>query len=120
MLHGFLRSFCSLLYIVPCRDFRLGACVGLLQVGRVQVVLEPDEVLLDTPCRYKAVEDGHAAGLVVCATGTRATEWLLSDNSTRALLVVVDVAGGVAQPVRRLQQSLAVGGKAGRTDKLVE
>lgn len=80
----------------------------LSQVRRVEVVLEADEVLLDAPRRDEAVEDRHAPGLVVCAARARTTERLLPNNGTRALLVVVDVAGRVAQSVGSLEQSLAV------------
>ena len=84
----------------------LGAC--LLQVGRVDVVFNPDKVLLDAPRRDEAVEDGHAACLVVRTTRTRTAKWLLADDRASALFVVVDVAGCVSQLVRRLQKSLAL------------
>ena len=85
----------------------LSAC--LLQVGRVDVVFNPDKVLLDAPRRDEAVEDGHAACLVVRTTRTRTAKWLLADDRARALLVVVNVTRRVTQTVRRLQESLAFG-----------
>ncbi len=83
-----------------------------LEVRRVDIVLETDEVFLDAPGGDEAVEDRDASRLVVRPACARTTEWLLTDDSTSALLVVVDVARGVAQTVRRMQESLAVRGKA--------
>ena len=85
--------------------------VLLHEVGRVQVVLEPYEVLLDAARRHEAVEDRDGARLVVGAARARTSEWLLADDGTRALLVVVDVAGRVAQTVGRLEQRLALRGE---------
>ena len=83
----------------------------LHEVGRVQVVLEPYEVLLDAARRHEAVEDRDGARLVVGAARARTSEWLLTDNGARALLVVVDVPGRVAQSVRRLHECVAVRGE---------
>lgn len=80
----------------------------LLQVRRVQIVFQTDEVLLDTPRGDEAVENRHTARFVVRTTRTSTAEWLLPDDGARALFVVVHVAGGVAQPVRCLQECLAV------------
>ena len=84
------------------------------QVRRVLEVLEADEVVLHAARANKAVEDADATGLVVGAASTRAAERLLADDSACALLVVVHVAGGVAQLVARLDERLAVGGEARR------
>ncbi len=78
------------------------------EVRRVRKVLEPDEVLLDAPRGHEAVEDRDAARLVVRAAPSRTAERLLADNRARALLVVVHVAGRVAQAVRRVHERLAV------------
>ena len=88
-------------------------CLDVLlhEVGRVQVVLEPYEVLLDAARRHEAVEDRDRARLVVGAARARTTERLLADNGARALLVVVDVARSVAQTVGRLEQRLALRGE---------
>lgn len=99
ILHTFF--FPSLLvYISPA--------ARLSKVGRVREVLEPDKVLLDAARGHEAVEDRDAARLVVCAAAPRATERLLADDRARALLVVVHVAGGVTQAVRRVYEGLAV------------
>ena len=82
------------------------------EVRRVEVVLEPDEVFLDAARGDKAVEDRDATSLVVCSACPRTTERLLADDRARALFVVVDVARRVPQPVRRLQEHLAVRGEA--------
>lgn len=78
------------------------------KVRWVREVLEPDEVLLDAPRGHEAIEDRDAARLVVRAAAPRATERLLADDRARALLVVVHVAGGVTQAVRRVYEGLAV------------
>ena len=80
----------------------------LYEVRGIEVVLEADKVLLDTPRRHKAVKDCHAASLVVRSTGARPAEGLLPDNRTCAFLVVVHIACRVTQTVSSLEQSLAV------------
>ena len=80
----------------------------LHQVRRVGEVLQADEIFLDRARGDEAVEDGDAARLVVRATRASAAEGLLADDSACALLVVVHVAGRVAQLVGRLQENLAL------------
>ena len=106
-----LFSFASPLFALKARYDPFCLDVLLHEVGRVQVVLEPYEVLLDAARRHEAVEDRDRARLVVGATRARTSEWLLADNGARALLVVVDVAGRVAQTVGRLEQRLAFRGE---------
>lgn len=77
------------------------------------MVLEPDEVLFDGARGHEAVEDGNGTRLVVRAAATRTAERLLSDDGARALFVVVDIAGRVAESVGRLQERLAVCGETG-------
>ena len=107
-----IHEFPLLFYIVPFLlriPYRTKFYyVDLLQVGRVGIVLEPDEVLLDAARRDEAVEDGHAAGLVVRAARACATERLLANDGTSALFIIVDVPGGVAQLVSRRKERLAV------------
>ena len=83
----------------------------LHEVRGVEVVLEPDEVLLDAARGHEAVEDRDGARLVVRAAAPRTAERLLPDDGARALFVVVDVPGRVAQSVRRLHECVAVRGK---------
>ena len=80
----------------------------LLEVGRVQEVIQSDKVLLDATRRHEAVEDGHTSSLVVGATSTRTAERLLTDDGTRAFFVVVHVTSSVAKLVGCLEESLAV------------
>ena len=82
--------------------------VLLHKVGRVQVVLEPYEVFLDAARGHEAVEDRDATGLIVRAARACTAEWLLTDDRSCALLVVVDVACRVAEAVSGLQKHLAV------------
>ena len=83
------------------------------QVRWVAEILKGDKVLLDAPCAHEPVENADAACLVVRAARARTAEGLLPDDGTRALLVVVHVAGGVAELVRGEDERSAVGGEAG-------
>jgi len=69
---------------------------NLDEIRGIGEIFQTDEILLDAPRRYEAVEDRHAPGLVIGSTRARTAKRLLSDNGSCALLVVVDVAGGVA------------------------
>ena len=78
------------------------------QIRRIPKLLQSNKVLLDTACAHEPVEEGDAPCFVVCSTRPAATEWLLADNCTRTLLIVVYIASGIAQFVRCLDQSLAL------------
>lgn len=80
----------------------------LYKIGRIEVILQRHEVFLDTPRRHKAIEDRHASCLVVCAACSSTAERLLPDDGAGALLIVVHVAGGVAQLVGSKEQCLAL------------
>lgn len=62
-------------------------------------LFQSDKVLLDTSSTDEAVEDADAACFIVRSTRARTSEWLLSNDSTCALLVVVHVSGSIAQLV---------------------
>ena len=83
----------------------------LHEVGRVLKSAQTDEALLDAARADEAQEQVHAARLVVRPARASAAERLLPDDGARALLVVVDVAGRVAQTVGRLEQRLALRGE---------
>lgn len=75
-------------------------------------ILQPHEVLLDASGRHKAIEDTNAPCFIVGAACARAAERLLSNNSTCALLVIVHIAGRIAQLVRGDEERLSVSGEA--------
>ena len=75
------------------------------------MALEPDKVLLYAARRHEAVEDRDGARLVIRAAAPRPAERLLPDDGARALFVVVDVPGRIAQSVRRLHECVAVRGE---------
>src|SRR4051812_49045396 len=66
---------------------------------RVAVVRRRDELLLDRARRDPADEVPHRAGLVIRAGRPRAAERLLADDRAGRLVVHVEVAGRVAEPV---------------------
>lgn len=84
------------------------------QVRRIVKGFQPDKVFFNTSHAHEAVEDRNAARLVVCSACPATTKWLLAYHSTRTLFVVVHVASSVTKFVGCLDQSLALGGKAGR------
>ena len=73
---------------------------NLHQVARVAILLQSNKSLLDAPRRYEAIKDTDASSLVVGAAAPGTSEGLLTNNSSRALLVVVHITGSVAKPVR--------------------
>jgi hypothetical protein len=91
----------------------------VLRVARVCPALQAHKVLLDTPSAHEAVEERDGARLVVRPRRARAAERLLSDDRTRALLVVVHVPRGVAERRRRVHERSAVGREAVRCQLLV-
>jgi hypothetical protein len=72
------------------------------QIRRIPKFLQPNKVLLDTARAHESVEDRNAPCFVVGSTCASATEWLLTDNRARALIIVVHIASGIAQFVRCL------------------
>lgn len=85
-----------------------------LQVRRVEVVFQTDKVFLDASRRDEAVEYGHTSGLVVRPGCACTSEGLLPNDCAGTLLIVIHVAGGVTQPVRRAQKGPAVLRETGR------
>jgi len=95
-------------YFVHASDsLRRGSC-NLHQVARVPIFLQPNETLLDTPCGYEPVEDADTSGLVVRTAAPGTSERLLTDNSSRALIVIVHVSSSVAETVGGLDEHLSV------------
>src|SRR5438874_12174194 len=74
-----------------------GAEPSSLRHERVPGVTWRHEVLFDRPGAGPADQVEHAARLVIGAAGTPAAERLLTDDGSRRLVVLVEVAGGVAQ-----------------------
>lgn len=99
-------------YTLPSFSPLLHPHARSFKVRRVQVVLQPNKIFLDTPRRHEAIENRHAARLVVRPARACTPERLLAHDGARALLVVVHVPGGVAQTVRRLDEGLAVRSEA--------
>ena len=89
--------------------------IHLNQVRGVDVVFQSDKVLLDTPGRNEAVEESHASSLVVGATCASTAERLLTYNGTGTFLVIVYVAGRVAELVGSVDESLAIRVEAKQT-----
>jgi ribosomal protein L30E len=83
-------------------------------VRRVVKGFQPNKVFFNASHAHEAVEDRNAACLVVCSACPATTKWLLAYYSARTLFVVVYVPSGVTKFVGCLDQSLALGGKAGR------
>lgn len=75
-------------------------------------ILQPHEVLLDASGGHKAIEYVNAPCFIVCPACACAAERLLSNNSTCALLVVVHIAGRIAQLVRGSEECLSVSREA--------
>ena len=89
--------------------------IHLNQVRGVDVVLQSDKVLLDTPGRNEAVKESHASSLVVGTTCASTTERLLTHNGTGTFLVIVYISGRVAELVGSVDESLTVRGEAKQT-----
>lgn len=89
-----------------------------LLVARVGNLVRRDELLLDRAQADEAGEQVSATGLVVRTTGTRTTERLLTNNSTGALAVDVEVTGGVAEGFVRNFKGLAVLGEHGASQAI--
>lgn len=85
----------------------------LRQITGVGEVFEPHEVLLDTASADEPVENADASSLVICPTRPCATERLLPDDGSRALLIVVYVACCIAQLVRGADKRRPRSGEAG-------
>ena len=83
--------------------------IHLNQVRGVDVVLQSDKVLLDTPSRNEAVKESHASSLVVGTTCASATERLLADNSSGTFFIIVHVTCCVAEDVGCLYEGFAFG-----------
>src|SRR6185437_1454569 len=75
--------------------------VGLGPEEWVAVVARRYERLLDRARADPADQVPHRAGLVVRARGARAAERLLAHHGPGRLVVDVEVAGGVAEPLPR-------------------
>jgi len=75
-------------------------------------LLKANKVFLDAPRADEAVEDADAPCLIVGPASTSTTEGLLANNSACAFFVVVYISGGVAEPVGRSQEGLALGCEA--------
>lgn len=86
--------------------------VILDQVRRIPKVLQRQEVLLDTPRTNEPIENRDTARFIVRPARTRTTERLLTDDGTRTLFVVVDVAGCVAELVGGEEKGFAFGCEA--------
>src|SRR3954447_20822021 len=89
------------------RAIRL-ATVRIRIEERVAVVARGEEGLLHGPWADPADEVPHRPGLVVRPGRPRAAERLLADDGARGLVVDVEVAGGVPEPVGRLVDGGAV------------
>ncbi len=87
------------MYNLPLNPPGSFSCIALCEVGRVLEVLETDEVLFNTPRADEAIENADTSCLIVRATGARATERLLANNSTSAFLIIVHVSSSVAKLV---------------------
>src|SRR5438045_9430966 len=74
-----------------------GAEPSSLRHERIPGVTRRHEVLFDRPGAGPADQVEHAARLVVGAAGARATERLLPDDRSRRLVVLIEVARGIAQ-----------------------
>lgn len=83
------------------------------QVRRIPKVLQRQEILLNTPRTDEPIENRDTPRLIVRPARTRTTERLLSDDGTRALFVVVDVASCVAKLVGGEEKGFALGCEAG-------
>jgi len=82
------------------------------QVGQVLEIFQSNKVLLDAPWRDKSIEEVDTASLIVRPTATGTSEWLLTDNSTCTLLVVINVTCGMAQLIGCSDERLAIGRKS--------
>jgi hypothetical protein len=90
----------------------LGTCVRHLDlVAGVGDLGGRNELLLDSSNIDEAGQEVLATSLVVGSRGARATEGLLTDNSTSALAVDVEVASGVAEVLLSKAGSLTVSSK---------
>jgi hypothetical protein len=78
------------------------------QIRRIPHLLQPHKILLDTPRTHKPIKDTHTPRLVVRPTPARPAEGLLPHHGARALVVVVYVAGGVAEAVGSGEEGLTV------------
>jgi hypothetical protein len=78
----------------------------------VPEILQPHEVLLYAPGRHKTIEDANAPCFIVRPACTCAAKRLLSNGSTRTLLVVIHITSRVAQLVRGSEECLSVSGEA--------
>ena len=87
-------------------------CKPSNQIRRIMHLLQPHEILLDTPRAYKPIKNTDTPSLVVRPTAARSSKGLLSHDSTCAFFVVVDVAGGVPEAVGSSKEGLAVRGEA--------
>src|SRR6266404_4991818 len=85
-----------------------GAEPSSLRHERIPWITWGHVVLLDRPGAGPADQVEHAAGLVVGAAGTAPAEWLLAHDGPGGFVVLVKVAGGVAQRRIGLGQRRAI------------
>lgn len=85
---------------------------NLHQVARVRILLQSNETLLDTPRGHKPVEDADTSSLIVRTATPGTSKRLLTNNGSRALLVVIHVSGSVTEPVGGLDEHLSVRSEA--------
>ena len=78
------------------------------QIRRIMHVLQPHKVLLDTPRAYKPIKNTNTPSLIVRPAPACSAERLLSHDSARAFLVVVDVAGTIAEEVGGSEEGLPI------------
>jgi hypothetical protein len=71
-------------------------------------IFERHKRILDAPRTDKPGIDVKTPSLIIRPARTRASERLLADHGACALVVVVDVAGGMAEAGRRVQEGVAV------------
>ena len=88
-------------------DYKYWYTATSSQIGWILKLLQTYKVFLDAARAHESVENSDAPGLIVCAARAGSAKWLLTYNCARALLIVVHITSGVAQPVGCLDQSLA-------------
>ena len=91
------------------QDTLLGLYATLCQIRWVlKPILEMHKGVLDTARTNKPRKDVKTSSLIVRPTRTSTSERLLANNSTSALVIVVNIARSVAKAGGCVQESVTV------------